>query len=96
MAYTATITREGVEAHGGDFDISVRMVVSDGVDDVFDEVITVRYKQGDPIDEAESDIMFQLKQLWDEYADAKQMFDTPAFINVVSDIQDAANVYINL
>ena len=96
MAYTATITRESVEAQGGLFDISVRMVVSDGVNDVFDEVITVKYKEGDPIDEAESDIMFKLKKLWDEYIDAKQMFDAPAFVNVVSGIQDAANIYINL
>ena len=94
MAYTAVLTREGVSLQGEQYSITIRCIVNDGVDDVFDEALTAKYKLGDDIEGWKRDVLSYFKNLWDTYVAEQTMFDHPLLIAAVADLQDQANAYL--
>lgn len=94
MPYTAVLTREDVTVQGDQYIITIRCVINDGVDDVFDHSLAAKYKTGDDIEGWKRDILHYFRQYWDAYVDAKAMFEHPALLTAVAELQTAANDYL--
>jgi hypothetical protein len=97
MAYTVTMTKEGVSKAGnGILSISMGMTVNDGTSDVFQTSMTAKYNpnSGD-LNAFKAAIQTELKERWDKWAAEKAILDSAALDTVLGQIQTAANTYVN-
>ena len=99
MAYTSTITKQSVSKVKGVDDYIVRINVS--IEDetpvvVFEKEYDMRYNSNTTIGDIQSGFQSQIQADWDGYVAEKTILDAVAFDTMVSQLQSAANTYINL
>jgi hypothetical protein len=98
MAYTAVVTKQSVaKSNNHIYNITIEMIVSDEVEEVFRSSASIRYDDRSPnVGGLEDGLIAQLKEDWDEYAEEHGIFTATALDTVVGSIQTKTNLYINL
>ena len=98
MAYTATVTKESVSQVGSDsslYNITIRMTVSDGQEDVFSEIASAKHNTNSPdLSRVKANLIEQLSAKWDRYASENSLYTATTFDTMVGQIQTAANNYV--
>lgn len=97
MAYTAVLTKESVtQQSNGIYHVSIRAVVNDGSTDVFDRVFSTKHSpERSDLSEAKADLQQQFVEAWNEYVDNEQLRTSTALDTALSELQTAANNYVN-
>jgi hypothetical protein len=96
MAFTATITKSSVTRSGSLYNVSLKVVINDGAEDVLDFNISARYNSSAPdMSSLMATLQDQIKDRWDEYASNKVVFDATVLTTGVATLQSQANTYIN-
>jgi len=97
MAYQVTMTKGNVTKTGDViYSITVNCVVNDGVADVFERSITVKYNTNTTnLDAMKAAIMSELKEEWDKYVAEQDVKNAAAFDAALSDMQTQATAYVN-
>lgn len=98
MAYTATVTKGNVTKNlkTGIFNVSIRCVVNDGSEDVFDVTATGRHNPSSPnLAATRQSLINQIKKKWDKFLAEKSIHDAAALDAMVNQIQENANTYMN-
>lgn len=97
MAYTATITKESVSRINANvYRISIKMVVNDGVEDVFEASASAKYNSNSPdLNAIKAALLADVRGKWDKFADEQGIYKAAAFDTMMSEIQSTANTYIN-
>lgn len=96
MAYTATVTKQSVEkltAH--DYQITIHIEIDDGSGIVFEGDYSERYYSTLQVNAVKAKLQQQIVADWDKYVAEQDIFNRQAFDTMVSDIETAANNYIN-
>ena len=90
MALTANVTKKGVTYMMPNmWSVSINIVLSDGSVEVWDRDYSVRYRAGDVIAAKQAKLIEMAKADIDKYKSEQMIFDTPAFDDVVTNIQIA-------
>ena len=96
MPYTAIINKRSVEKiNESDFQVSIDVVINDGVNDVITKTFSERYFKDIAISTIESKLQKQIKKAWDEYIAEQSLLLNATFDTLVSTIQTSTNTYIN-
>lgn len=98
MAYTAVVTKQSVsQLTEDDFQATIHAVITDnGTSEVvLEKDYSERYYSETPISDVKTKLQSQLVADWDKLVAEKDIFDKAAFDTMVSEIQTAANTYIN-
>jgi len=98
MAYQATITKVSVAQQGTNlYDITMKMIVNDGVSDIFTTTANARYNSAvGNLNDSKTQILNDLKAKWDKFKAEYILYSAASMNNAVTDIQTQANTYINL
>jgi len=94
---TATITKQSVtKINEADYTITIHAVFQNDVDEiVIEKDYSERYYSSLDIDTIQTKLQNQMIIDWDKYVAEQAIFDAAAFNTAVSEIQIAANTYIN-
>ena len=96
MAYTATVTKQSVEKlTDSDYQITIHIEIDDGSGIVFEGDYSERYYSALEVDVVKAKLQQQIIVDWDKYIAEQDIFNKAAFDTVVSEIETAANNYIN-
>lgn len=96
MSYTATITKEKVTQIGTLYQVTIEVVINDGVEDVLTFYPSEKYNPAAPnMDSVKSGLQAQIKAKCDEFKDNKDIFDATAFTSLVTTLQTQTNSYIS-
>ncbi len=97
MAYTAVVTKDSVtQVNDTIYNVTIRMVVNDGAEDVFDKTASAQYNSNSAdLAGVKDRLIEQLQEQWDKYADEYGIYVAAAFDTMISQIQTAANTYVN-
>jgi len=97
MANTAIITKQSVtKMTDTDYQITIHAVFKDGADAIiFEKDYSERYYSALDIDTVKAKLQNQMIADWDLYVAEQVIFNAAAFDTAVSQIQAAANYYIN-
>lgn len=97
MAYTAVVTKQLVNKISDTmYNATIQMTVNDGTEDVLIINASARYNSNAAdLAAVKADLLQQLKDKWDKWAAENQVFSNATFDTMVSEIQTAANTYIN-
>ena len=98
MAYTAVITKGEVrKGNAAIYTVNVNYTINDGTVDVLTGTVSTKYNSNAPdLAAIKADLQGQIKEDWDKYSAEQDVKTATAFDTMVSDIQTAANTYINL
>ena len=96
MAYTATVTKQSVEKlTEHDYRIVIHIEIDDGSNVVFEGNYSERYYSSLEVDAVKVKLQQQIVADWDKYVAEQDIFNAQAFDTMVSEIETAANNYIN-
>ena len=97
MALTAVVSKESVsKINEDDYQISIHVVITDELSAVLlDKDYSERYYAQISVDSVKAKLQAQLMADWDELVAETDIYDTAAFGTMVSEIETAANTYIN-
>lgn len=97
MAYTAVVEKVRVDKINQHlYNATIKMTVNDGQSDVFIAEASERYSSSEAdLSGIKARLIEQIKADWDKYAAENNIFSATAFDTMVSEIQTAANNYIN-
>lgn len=97
MAYTAVVEKLSVTKISSTlFNASIKMTVNDGQSDIFETTVSEQYNTNAPdLTGIEDRLKDKLVERWDKFAAENDIFTAAAFDTMVSNIQSAANTYIN-
>ena len=96
MAYTATVTKQRVvKLTDDDYQISIHIEIDDGSGIVFEGDYSERYYSALDVDTVKVKLQQQIIVDWSKYADEQNIFNKPTFDTMISEIQTAANNYVN-
>ena len=97
MAYTTIFTKESVRLINKDnYTLSIKVVVNDGVDDIVEKVVSVRYNTGWNVSDVKAKFVTKFKLFWDNYIDENNIYESVAFDTLTADIKSLFDTYINL
>lgn len=92
MALVATVTKKSVSESMLDlFNITLNMVLVDGVDEVINRDYSVRYRPGDSISAKQTALYKMMHEDIQKYESEKQIFDAAALNTVVANVEAALN-----
>lgn len=95
MAYTPVVTKTSItQVKENLYHVSIGLVVSDGVEEVFKTDVTGKYSTGDSLANLQTRLINTLKEKWDKYAAENNLFTSAAFDTLIDNIQTAAENYI--
>ena len=94
---TATVTKQSIkQLTDDDYTVTIHVVMeNDSAVTVIDKDYSERYFSAISVDTIQQKLQDQIQADWDEYVAEQALFDAAAFDTMVSDIQTAANTYIN-
>ena len=94
---TATITKQSVKKMTAtDYIISIHVTVEEGVGNIiFEKDYSERYYSALDVDTVKAKLQAQIVADWDKYVAEQVIFNAAAFDTMVSEIETAANTYIN-
>jgi len=94
---TATITKQSVtKLTDTDYQVTIHVVVTDDLENILlEKDYSERYYSALQVDEIKVKLQNQLMADWDKYLAEQTIFNAAQFDTVVSEIQAAANLYIN-
>lgn len=97
MAYAVTITKQSVSiAPNGIYTVTLGMSVSDGAQVVFETSLSERYNPASGnLETFKVAIQAELKRRWDQWAAERAVYTAAALNTLVSQVQTAANAYVN-
>lgn len=97
MAYQVTITKNGVSrVNNVVYSISMRVVINDGTDDVFDKTYSIQYNTNSAdLETLKSQLLEAMQEDWDKYIAEKGINDSAAYDSAISDMQTTATAYVN-
>jgi len=100
MAYTATVTKQSVKKERDDdlFTITIEMEVVDDATSavVFTKSVSARYNSGtNNLTELKNRLQDSLADAWDKWSAENSLYTATAFDDLVTNLQTAANTYIN-
>lgn len=97
MALTATVSKESIsKLNQDDYSVSISVLIVNETSDVLlEKTYSERYYSGLDIDAVKVHLQNQILVDWDRIVAEQDIFDTAAFGTMVSEIQTAANTYIN-
>ena len=97
MAYSATVTKVSVaQVRDAIFNVSIGVIVNDGVTDVMDRTYSAQYNDNAPdLEKLKSELQGKIQVDWGKYVEQKALFDAAAFDTMVTDIKNALNAYTN-
>lgn len=98
MAYTATVIKQSVEKAAGsnDYIVMIHVVIEDETPEVvFEKDYSERYNSSTSIGDIKTEFQNRIQADWDKHVAEKTIYDAAAFDTMVSQIQSAANTYIN-
>ena len=98
MPYTALITKGEVrKSSGAIYSVSVNYTINDGTVDVLTGTVNTKYNSNAPdLSVTKAELQNQIKEAWDKYVAEQGVKTAAAFDTIISQIQTAANGYINL
>ena len=94
---TATITKQSVtKLTDTDYQVTIHIVIKDDLDVILlEKDYSERYYSALQVSEVKTKLQTQLVADWDKYKAEQIIFNAAQFDTVVSEIQTAANIYIN-
>ena len=94
---TAAITKQSVtKLTNADYTVSIHAVFrNDANEIVIEKDYSERYYSTLDVDAVKAKLQAQMVADWDKYVAEQTIFDAAAFDTMVSEIQTAANTYIN-
>lgn len=94
---TATITKQSViKLNEADYTVVIHAVFrNDAAEIVIEKDYSERYYSALSVDTVKAKLQDQMIIDWDEYIAEQALFDAAAFDTMISEIQTAANTYIN-
>jgi len=97
MAYVATITKQSVSKASGsnDFTVTIHVLIVDGAETVLEKDYSQIYNTSKTLDDIKAGFQAMLLADWDRYVSEKVIYDAAQFNTLVSQLQTAANAYIN-
>ena len=97
MAYTAIVTKESViKLTEDDYQVNIHIEIKDDSEVVvFEGDYSERYYSALDVDTVKAKLQQQIVVDWDKYIAEQDIFNRQAFDTVVSEIETAANNYIN-
>ena len=97
MAYVATITKQSVAKASGsdDFTVTIHVLIVDGAETVLEKDYSQTYNTSKTLDDIKVGFQTMLLADWDKYVSEKVIYDAAQFNTLVSQLQTAANAYIN-
>lgn len=96
MAYTVVVTKKSVTKTGNFYNITLHVVVNDGVEDVLTNDLSAKYNpNAGSFDNAVDEIKQRFIAEWDAYTENKAIFDSGTLNTTVGNLQTQANAYVN-
>lgn len=97
MTLTITVTKESVtKLNTDDYQISIEVkVVNETSEVLLEKTYSERYYSGVAISSIKIKLQTAIATDWDKLVAEDNIYDAPAFDTMVSEIQTAANGYIN-
>jgi len=97
MALQATVSKASVsKLNEDDYQVTIHLVVTDELAEIIlEKDYSERYYSSLSVDAVKSKLQNQILDDWNKLVSEKTIFDAVAFDTMVSEIQDAANTYIN-
>ena len=97
MANTAIVTKQSItQDSSGMYTVTIQMVVNDGASDIFTGTASAKYNDNSPdLGAVKANLQGQIQDQWDKFTDENTLFNAAAFDTMVSQIQTAANTYVN-
>ena len=94
---TAIITKQSVtKVTDTDYQVTIHVVVTDDAENILlEKDYSERYYSALQVDDIKVKLQNQLVDDWDKYVAEQNIFTAAQFDTVVSEIQAAANTYIN-
>ena len=94
---TATITKQSVtKLTDTDYQVTIHIVIKDDLDVILlEKDYSERYYSALQVSEVKAKLQAQMITDWDKYVAEQAIFNAAQFDTVVSEIQTAANAYIN-
>ena len=98
MAYTATVTKQSVTKDQNNiYTVSIKVTVMNGTTLVFERTASAKYNPNAPdLTALQASLTSQLQKEWDKFVSEQGVFNAAAFDTIVTNIQTAANAYVNL
>ena len=96
MAIAEVIKQAVEQLTADDYTVTIHVTFKEGVDVLFEKDYSERYFSDLSVDTIKQKLQDQIQADWDEYVAEQALFDATAFDTMVSEIQTAANTYINL
>jgi len=97
MAYIVTITKQLVAKASGsdDFTVTVHVLIVEGAETVLEKDYSQTYNTSKTLDDIKAGFQAMFLVDWDLYVAEQNIFNAAQFDTMVSEIQTAANTYIN-
>jgi len=94
---TAIITKQSVtKVTDTDYQVTIHVIITDDIENILlEKDYSERYYSALEVSEVKAKLQAQMITDWDKYVAEQTIFNAAAFDTVVSEIQTAANVYIN-
>ena len=98
MAYTVAITKGEVrKGNKAIYSVNIDYTINDGTVIVLSGTASTKYNSNAPdLTAIKADFERQMQEAWDKYKAEQIVKTAAAFDTMVSDIQTAANAYVNL
>lgn len=98
MALEATVTKQSVsKLNEDDYKITIHVVIIDELEAVIlEKDYSERYYSATSVGTVKSKLQDQIVNDWDELVSEESIYDAAAFGTMVSEIETAANNYINI
>ncbi len=95
MAYTATITKGSVTKSHYYYNVSLEVVVNDGVEDILTFSVTERYHPNEAPSVVVGKLQLSIKDKWDKYAEEQVVRNAAALDTAITSLNTLMNTYIN-
>lgn len=93
---TAEIIKQSVtKLNDKDYQVTIHVVISEGAEVLLEKDYSERYYSDLSVGTIKTKLQAKIAADWDEYEAEQNLYDATAFDTMVSEIQTAANVYIN-
>jgi hypothetical protein len=96
MAYDITVSKESVsQVEPQEFNVSIKVVISNAGVTLLDRTYSKRYKQGDTLASVKAVLLSKVKVDWDILKAEQAVYNNALFGTMCSEIQTTIGNYIN-
>jgi len=97
MALLATVSKASVsKLNDDDYQVTIHVLIVDELEEIIlEKDYSERYYSATTVDSIKLKLQDQILEDWNKLVSEKSIFDAVAFDTMITEIQDAANNYVN-